>query len=72
MGRRKSQYDSDNISFTVIEPTYRYLDELLATGLYGNNRSEVARSIVLNFLRKSIKDGDLDKRSPVYPQNDEE
>lgn len=39
-----------------------YLDQLVATGLYGKNRTEVVEMLVRDHILRLLKDGDL-KRS---------
>ena len=72
MGRKQNQFDSDTVTLTLIEPTSRYLDRLVATGQYGNNVAEVAKTIVLEKIRGLIDDGKLVEMAPMAPKNENE
>lgn len=52
MGRKKGGYKTKRVPLTVIEPTYKILEILVATGGYGNNPTEAVRVILMDHLRK--------------------
>ena len=65
MGRKPNTFESETVTLTLIEPTLRYLDRLIATGQYGNNVAEVAKRIVLEKIRTLIADGRLVELPPM-------
>jgi hypothetical protein len=67
MGRKKNDFSTENITLTLIEPTCRYLDRLVATGQFGNNPAEVAKYIVLERIRQLIAEGKLVELAPMEP-----
>ncbi len=67
MGRRPNDFETETTTLTLIEPTRRYLERLVATGLYGNNVADVARAIVLAKIRQLIDDGKLVEMPPMEP-----
>ncbi len=70
MGRKPNAFESETVTLTLIEPTLRYLDRLIATGQYGNNAAEVAKSIVLEKIRNLIADGRLVEMPPMVPNKE--
>ena len=65
MGRKSNTFESETVTLTLIEPTTRYLERLVATGEYGNNVAEVAKTIVLEKIRVLINDGRLVEMPPM-------
>jgi len=70
MGRKSNKFNSEIITLTLIEPTARYLDRLIATGQWGNNAAEVAKNIVLEKIRNLIDDGRLVEMAPMSPEKE--
>ena len=71
MGRKPNEFDTETVTLTLIEPTRRYLDRLVATGLYGNNPAEVAKVILLDRIRQLIDDGKLVELPPMTRRKEE-
>lgn len=67
MGRKKNEFPPEIVTLTLIEPTKRYLDRLVATGLYGNNAADAAKIILLEKIRLLIEEGKLVELPPMTP-----
>lgn len=70
MPRSKNDFPSQPLTLSVIEPTYRYLKRLVATGLYGNTESDVVRNIVLERIRHLINEGKLVELPPMEKEKE--
>ncbi len=70
MGRKPNPFESETVTLTLIEPTLRYLDRLVATGEYGNNVAEAAKTIVLEKIRLLINGGRLVEMPPMTPKKE--
>ena len=70
MGRKSNKFESETITLTLIEPTTRYLERLVATGQWGNNSAEVAKNIVLEKIRTLIDDGRLVEMAPMSSEEE--
>jgi hypothetical protein len=68
MGRKPNEFEAETVTLTMIEPTRRYLDRLVAGGLYGNNVAEAAKIIVLEKIRQLIDAGRLVEMPPMEPK----
>ena len=64
------QHDTDTVTLTLIEPTILHLERLVATGLYGNNRAEAAKIILLNHLSHLVENDKIEKLTPVAKDQD--
>lgn len=65
-GRPRNPDGSVLIRISVLPTIAAWLDELSAFGLYGNNRSEVARHFVLEGVRDELRgEGFLKTRPPA-------
>jgi hypothetical protein len=47
------------ITLSTTPPVVAYLEQLVATGLYGKNPAEAAERLVANGIRNLLKDGTL-------------
>lgn len=55
MPRKKSKFKPIPLPLSLLEPTHKLLEQLIETGVYGNNPTEVAKTIVLDHLRELEK-----------------
>lgn len=60
MARDANPLKSELITLSVNIQTVWYLDRLVETGLYGNNRTEAARVALYDHCKLLIADGKLD------------
>ena len=60
MARDPNPLKSELITLSVNTQTVWYLDRLVETGLYGNNRTEAARVALYDHCKLLIADGKLE------------
>ncbi len=60
MPRDANPFKSEQITLSVNAQTVWYLDRLVETGLYGNNRSEAARVALYDHCKLLINQGTLE------------
>jgi hypothetical protein len=69
MARDANPLKSEQITLSVNAQTVWYLDRLVETGLYGNNRSEAARVALYDHCKLLIGQGTLEI-APRLPQHE--
>jgi hypothetical protein len=69
MARDANPLKSEQITLSVNAQTVWYLDRLVETGLYGNNRSEAARIALYDHCKLLIHQGTLEI-APRLPQHE--
>jgi hypothetical protein len=69
MARDANPLKSEQITLSVNTQTAWYLDRLVETGLYGNNRTEAARVAIYDHCKLLINQGTL-KMVPQLPNHD--
>lgn len=62
MGRKANPVRTAQITFSTTEEVKRYLESLVATGVYGRNVSEAASMLVSQQLREIIGDDAIRNR----------
>jgi hypothetical protein len=60
MARDVNPLKSEQITLSVNSQTVWYLDRLVETGLYGNNRTEAARVVIYDHCKFLISQGHLE------------
>jgi hypothetical protein len=69
MARDANPLKSELITLSVNAQTVWYLDRLVETGLYGNNRTEAARVAIYDHCKLLISQGGLEI-APRLPSRD--
>lgn len=69
MAREANPLRSELITLSVNIQTAWYLDRLVETGLYGNNRTEAARVALYDHCKMLIADGRLEM-APRVPSRE--
>jgi hypothetical protein len=69
MARDANPLKSEQITLSVNAQTVWYLDRLVETGLYGNNRTEAARVAIYDHCKLLISQGALEI-APRLPGRD--
>jgi hypothetical protein len=69
MARDANPLKSEQITLSVNAQTIWYLDRLVETGLYGNNRSEAARVALYDHCKLLISQGTLEI-APRLPRHE--
>ena len=69
MARDANPLRSEQITLSVNAQTAWYLDRLVETGLYGNNRTEAARVAIYDHCKLLISQGAL-QMAPQLPSRD--
>jgi hypothetical protein len=69
MARDANPLKSEQITLSVNAQTVWYLDRLVETGLYGNNRSEAARVALYDHCKLLISQGRLEL-APRLPRQE--
>lgn len=69
MARETNPLKSELITLSVNAQTVWYLDRLVETGLYGNNRTEAARVAIYDQCKLLVGQGTLDM-APRLPSRD--
>ena len=59
MARTKGKFKTKPLPLSLIEPTHTALELLVNTGIYGNNPTEVAKTILLEHLRELERAGKI-------------
>jgi hypothetical protein len=59
MARKRNDLKTVQITLSTTEPIEQYLQQLVATGLYGKNQAEAAERLVSTSIQRLVKDGDL-------------
>jgi hypothetical protein len=65
MARDANPLRSEQITLSVNIQTAWYLDRLVETGLYGNNRTEAARVAIYDHCKFLISQGTLQMAPPL-------
>jgi hypothetical protein len=69
MAREANPLKSELITLSVNAQTVWYLDRLVETGLFGNNRTEAARVAIYDHCKLLLSQGTLDL-APRLPSRD--
>lgn len=69
MARETNPLKSELITLSVNAQTVWYLDRLVETGLYGNNRTEAARVAIYDQCKLLVSQGTLEL-APRLPSRD--
>ena len=69
MARDANPLKSEQMTLSVNAQTVWYLDRLVETGLYGNNRTEAARVALYDHCKLLISQGTL-QMAPLLPSAD--
>jgi hypothetical protein len=69
MAREANPLKSELITLSVNAQTVWYLDRLVETGLFGNNRTEAARVAIYDHCKLLITQGTIDL-APRLPDRD--
>jgi hypothetical protein len=60
MAREANPLKSEQITLSINAQTLWYLDRLVETGLYGNNRTEAARVAIYDHCKMLISQGTIE------------
>jgi hypothetical protein len=69
MAREANPLKSEQITLSVNAQTVWYLDRLVETGLFGNNRTEAARVAIYDHCKLLISQGTIEM-APGLPSRD--
>lgn len=69
MAREANPLKSEQITLSINAQTIWYLDRLVETGLYGNNRTEAARVAIYDHCKMLINQGTIEM-APRLPGRD--
>jgi hypothetical protein len=69
MAREANPLKSEQITLSVNAQTVWYLDRLVETGLYGNNRTEAARIAIYDHCKLVVGQGTIEM-APRLPSRD--
>lgn len=69
MAREANPLKSEQITLSVNAQTVWYLDRLVETGLYGNNRTEAARIAIYDHCKLVVGQGMIEM-APRLPSRD--
>ncbi|MBV8121132.1 MAG: hypothetical protein JO081_14485 [Alphaproteobacteria bacterium] len=69
MARDANPLKSEQITLSVNAQTVWYLDRLVETGLYGNNRTEAARVALYDHCKLLISQGALQMAPPLLSRD---
>jgi hypothetical protein len=69
MARDANPLKTEQITLSINHQTVWYLDRLVETGLYGNNRTEAARVAIYDHCKMLISQGSLEI-APRLPARD--
>jgi hypothetical protein len=65
MTKSKNPFKSEDVTLALIPQTLWYLDRLVELGLYGNNRAEAAKILVLDHCKLLIGQNKLQEINPM-------
>jgi len=68
MARSANPLPPEEVNLSLNSQTIWYLDRLVETGLYGNNRADAARILVYDHCKLLVADGKLGM-APAIPLN---
>ncbi len=63
MPRKPNQLKTASIPISTTEAIKGYLEQLVATGLYGKNSTEAAERLLARSLEEMVEKGKLKRRS---------
>ena len=66
MARSANPLPQEDVNLSLNPQTVWYLDRLMETGLYGNNRADAARIVVYDHCKLLIAEGKL-SMAPAIP-----
>ncbi len=64
MGRKKNQIESVHLTLATTQPVIDYLEDIVSTGLHGENPSEAAEELIRHGVARLIENGTITKRTP--------
>ena len=70
MGRQKNPHPTIKVEPRLSPFTHAYLEELVETGAYGNNVTNVAKGLIEEGIRRAISDRIIEVRKPPIHKND--
>jgi hypothetical protein len=59
------------VTISTTEPVQEYLDQLVATGLYGKNPAEAAERLLTRTIEMLIKEGSLSSNTQRHGKRDQ-
>jgi hypothetical protein len=68
MARSANPLPSEDVTLALNTQTVWYLDRLVETGLYGNNRAEAARVVLYDHCKMLVANGKLDMAPSIPSQ----
>lgn len=72
MGRAPNPFKPQPLTLQATAPTRRYLERLVAIGLYGDTPNEVAKNLLLERLRQLIEEGKLVELPPMNTEREKQ
>ncbi len=70
MARQKNPQPTKKVEPRLSPNTHAYLKDLVATGAYGNNVTDVAKGLIEEGIRRAIADRIVEVRKPPVRKND--
>ena len=65
MPRNENPLPPENVNLSLNSQTIWYLDRMVETGLYGNNRAEAARIALYDHCKMLVADGKIGMAPPI-------
>ena len=70
MVRPRNPHPTKKVEPRLSPKTFAYLEDLVDTGAYGNNVTDVAKGLIEEGIRRAIADRIVKVRNPPVREND--